>query len=276
MKHSIASYAMLAALNISQWTARRYDKSVSTEIEKQHQAVNAGRFNKLLVDKSALEPIEKVAGAARQYHYHVTLPWGENGERLLSAKLFQDFSKAMNGYREEFEARVREFVASYPQLREASRKRLGTMYQPKDYPEDIQRRFEFAISFSPVPSADDFRVNLSESHVDSIKREIVRRTEERQAAALKDVWTRVREVVSKIQEQTGTEDRRIYDSSIENARSLIDILPALNLNQDPELDAIAVEMKTLLVPVDRLRQDKGLRANTAKAAEDILARLPWA
>ena len=38
----IQSRAMLANLSISQWTARKYDKSVSSEVEKAHAAHDAG------------------------------------------------------------------------------------------------------------------------------------------------------------------------------------------------------------------------------------------
>lgn len=276
MSKPLTDHAMLAALNISQWSARKHDKSVTVEVDKNHGAKDGGRYNKLLIDKAALDPADKVASAARQHHYKVTLPWGDNGDRLLPASLFMDYTQVMRQFRTEFEQRVRDLVRDYPQHVQAARKRLGTMYDANDYPSDISSRFSFNIGFSPVPSANDFRVNLSAEHVDYIKADITARLQARQVEAVKDVWGRVRKIVGKIHEQTADEDRKIYDSAIENARELVDMLPALNLTGDAELIRIETEIRQLLVPADRLRADKKLRANTAAAADAILAKLPWA
>ncbi len=267
---------MLVALNIRQWSARKHDRAVTSEVDKTHGAKDGGRYNKLLIDKAALEPAEKIAGAARAHHYKLTLAWGDNGDRLLPATLFMGYTQDMQNFRIEFEARVRTFINDYPQLKTEARKRLGTMYDPDDYPGDIADRFSFGTSFSPVPSADDFRVALSAEHVEHIKRDLTERLTERQMDAVKEVYARARTIVGKIHEQTHDEDRRIFDSAIENAREFVDILPALNFTKDPILTGIEQDIRQLLVPADRLRQDKRLRATTAKKADAILARLPWA
>ena len=270
--------AMLAALNITQWSARKHDKSVSDKVDQDNGAKDAGRYNKLLVDKTALEPCNQIASAARAHLYKVTLPWGENGERLLPATLFFDFKNEMQTFESEFLNRVQTFVGLYPSLRENARTRLGQLYQPKDYPLDheVADKFGFNIAITPVASADDFRVKLNDEYVESIKADITARMQERQKDAVKDCWLRVRKVVTAMHERLKDEKAVFKDSLIGNARELIDILPALNLTNDPELTNIATELQTILMPPDRLRQDKVLRASTAAAADAILARMPWA
>lgn len=270
--------AMLVALNITQWSARKHDKSVSDKVDRDNEAKDAGRYNKLLVDKTALEPCNQIAGAARAHLYKVTLPWGENGERLLPATLFFDFKTEMQTFESEFDARARTFLTIYPRLREEARLRLGKLYDPKDYPseQDIRDKFSFAVAITPVASADDFRVKLNDEYVESIKADITHRMQERQKEAVKECWIRVRKVVTAMHERLKDEKAVFKDSLIGNARDLIDILPALNLTNDPELTSIATELQTILMPPDRLRADKTLRANTAAAADAILAKLPWA
>lgn len=273
---SIADLAMLVSLNISQWTARRYDKTVSQEVEQKHAAKDAGRYNKLLIDKPALEPMEKIANAARQRHYALTMPWGDNGDRLLPGSMFMKFKGEMTQFEDQFRTVVDAFVRDYPTLRQQARQRLGTMYDPKDYPDDVRSKFDFSLNFSNVPVANDFRVNLSADHVRLIKEDIARQQQDRHQKAVLDLWGRVKTVVTTIHNQTSDEDRRIYDSSIEKARELVDLLPLMNIDNDPALNQAAEDVKALLVPPDRLRQDKQLRAKTAKAANDLLARLGWA
>lgn len=269
--------AMLATLTISQWTNRKHDKSVSKQVEQQHQAKDAGRYNKMLIDKTALEPISKIASAARLYHYKVTLPWGDNGDRLLPASLFQGYADTMRQYKSEFDARVHEFVLAYPGLVSAARARLGTMYEATDYPSagEIRGKFSIDTDFTPVPTANDFRVNLNEEFVSSIKSKIEHNIQARQADAVKHCWTRVREVVEHIQERLSDKDKTFRDSLIQNALELVEILPALNITNDPELARIGLEVKDILVPAQRLRDDDSLRSATAARAAEILANLPF-
>jgi hypothetical protein len=267
--------AMLTVLTISQWTNRKHDKIVSAEVEVSHAAKDAGRYNKQLINKAALDPISKIAGAARDYHYKVTLPWGNNGERLLPAALFLDYAENMRMYKDTFAQRAREFVGIYPDLVRDARTRLGSMYNALDYPaaSDIADKFDIATSFTPVPSANDFRVDLSEEYVDKIKSEITSAVEERQRDAVKHCWDRVRDVVGKIHERLEDKDKTFRDSLIENARELVSILPALNITGDPELISIEADVKTLLVHPDVLRNNPVTRSETAVRAAEIMKRM---
>lgn len=275
---TLQNSAMLATLTISQWTNRKHDKSVSKEVEQQHQAKDAGRYNKMLIDKAALDPISKIASAARMYHYKVTLPWGDNGDRLLPATLFMPYTDTMRQYKNEFAARVATFVRDYPLLVNDARTRLGTMYDAMDYPlaSDIADKFAIETEFTPIPTAADFRVNLNQEYVDSIKTDITQKMAARQADAVKHCWQRIREVVEHLEERLSDKDKTFRDSLISNAVELIDILPALNITGDTELERTAAEVKAILVAPERLRADEGLRADTAARAAAILASLPFA
>lgn len=269
--------AMLVTLTISEWTNRRYDKQVSAEVETTHGAKDAGRYNKILVDRKTLEPISKVLGAAYAYHIGKTLPWADKGDRLLPGSLFMDYTDSMRQYKSEVEKRVNDFKAIYPQLVQDARNRLKTMYNPADYPDvkDIGERFAINVSFSPVPSAGDFRVNLNEEYVESIKSEITERTNARQVEALNHCWSRIRDVVGKIHERLADQDAVFRDSLISNARELVEVLPHLNLTNDPALAKAEAEVRALLLDPAALRTNPSARSETAKRAADILSRLPW-
>lgn len=277
MSSPLQDSAMLVALNISTWSARKFDRTATHDVDKQHGANGAGRFNKLLIDKAALEPIEQIEGAARQHHYSVTLPWGNQGERILPATLFMDYAHHMGNFKREFNARVRTFVAAYPELVQNARNRLGTLYDPTDYPPaaDIAKRFAFETPVTPIPSADDFRVKLNDEYVQAIKDDVRQRQAQQQLEAVKHVYGRIREVVGRIRETCSKEKPRIFDSMIDNAKQLVDILPALNLTSDPELDRLAREMRDLCVSPDMLRSNHAKRQDLAAAADRILSTLPW-
>lgn len=268
--------AMLANLTIHQWTARAYDKGVSTQVEKAHGAKDAGRFNKLLVDKTALEPMSKIASATRDYHYQVTLPWGDNGDRLLPAKLYLDYTQNLRNFISEFDKRANEFAKNYPALVQAARSHLGTMYCPDDYPSvsDIRGRFAMSIGFTPVPDAQDFRVDVQSEVADEIRLSINQVVAERQTQAVADLRRRIREVVSKIEDKLSVKDGIFRNTLIENCRDLSNLIPSLNVTDDPALNALHQDIQArLLVDPDRLRSSPVTRASTVKAAREILDQL---
>jgi hypothetical protein len=48
--------ATLVSVNVSQWTARRLDRKVTDEVNRQHNAAkDAGRYNKLLIEAEHLK-----------------------------------------------------------------------------------------------------------------------------------------------------------------------------------------------------------------------------
>jgi hypothetical protein len=93
----ITERAMLAAIHISIWTAVKHDRKVSHEVANQHGApVSAGRYNKqLLRGAGKLDELRTLAGQIRQHFYKITLPWSDEGYRLLPAHFYFELSARM-------------------------------------------------------------------------------------------------------------------------------------------------------------------------------------
>jgi hypothetical protein len=268
--------AMLANLNIRSWTARKHDKAVSAEVDTVHNARDGGRYNKLLIAKQALDPLTKQAGRIRDYHYTMTLPWGDNGDRLLPAKQYMEYTAAMRIYKDEITRLTQSFINVYPTLVQDARMRLGSMYDAADYPDasDIRDRFGVNVSFQPVPDAKDFRVDVNNDALEEIRASINATVIERQAGAIKECWMRLYEVVSKL-EATMVKDKPIFrDSLIENVADLIAMLPKLNITNDKELNEICRDIQAaLIVEPDSLRHSASSRESLALKASTILDRI---
>lgn len=275
---TLQNKAMLVTMSVSCWTAQKKDTKVSAEIEASHNAKNAGRYNKMLVDKAHLDPLTSFAGAVRSYHYKMTLPWLDNGARLLPSKLFMEYSAEIRKLQSEYRVLVDKFVAHYDtHLIQDARQRLGTMYDPDDYPpgHKLRDKFGIEIDIAPVPDGQDFRVDVTESERMRIGAEITGKVAERQAAAQRDAWVRVREVVSLIESRCGAEKTCIRESLIDNARDLSRLLPGLNVAAEPLMDKVCEQIvEHLLVDPERLRKSVTTRKRVAASAREILKMLP--
>lgn len=275
---TIAQSAMIVTLTVHCWTARKQDKSVAKKVDDMHGAKDAGRYNKLLIDKEHLDPLQSLANTIRNEHYKLTLPWMDTGGRLLPSKLYMDWREKMQDLREQYRMAVDKFVERYErELIGEARKRLGSLYNPADYPRGADLRVKFGVEHDvmPVPTGNDFRVDIDEAERKRIQDEITDRMADRQREAMADAWARVRACVSTIYERTSADKPRIHDSLMDNAQELLRLLPGLNVADDPELTAVAEAIaKHLIVDTIKVRNYATTRRSLAIAAKDILDRIP--
>lgn len=266
--------AMLITVSVSQWTARKHDAKASKEVAVANGAQNAGRFNKLLIDSKALEPIAKATSRIREYHYQRTLPWTDDGRRLLPSKLYFEYTTEMRKLKSEFDQAVDAFVKVYPSLVQSERRRLGQLYDPNDYPQDIRSRFGVLLSPEPVPAANDFRVDIGPD-IAKVREELERTTQERQTKALNDCWVRIRDVVGKVHERLSNPEAIFRDSLIENVENLAEVLGGLNFTDDPTIEQARLDLKAMIMSPDAIRRSKTNRKKVADAAADILTKYQW-
>ena len=108
----ITERAMLAAVHISVWTAVKHDRKVSRDVANQHGAhESAGRYNKqLLRGAEKLDVLRTIAGQIRQHFYKNTLPWSDEGYRLLPAHFYFELTTQMREFERAFSQSVEEFL----------------------------------------------------------------------------------------------------------------------------------------------------------------------
>lgn len=274
MANPLQEKAMLVAVSVSAWTASKKDNRASDSVKAQNAATaKAGWFNKRLVDPTSLQPISKVEGRIRDFHYKMTLPWSDNGDRVLPGMAYMEYTDGLRNLKTEFEKEVSIFCTNYPQLVQDARTMLGAMYEPGDYPaiESIKGRFGVTSTFSPIPDAADFRVDVGAEAVEEIRKNITANVEQRLVGATQDCWVRLEEAARAMHERLLDPKAVFRDSLVENLRVLTHLLPKLNVAGDKNLDITIDNVRTwLLIEPDDLRKRKTLRAFTAEKAGEIM------
>jgi len=282
---NISTRAMLVDLSIKQWAAAKHDKKVSREVADNHgNDVAMGRFNKQLLGKGALETIKKIAGAARTEHYKRTLPWSEDGARILSSTGYFDYSQKMREFQYEWENAVRDFEHDYPQFVSEARARLNGLFNDTDYPSvgAIADKFAFGYNVFPLPSANDFRVDLGNSETERIKRDLQTQLDATLDKAMEDVWGRMRDVVSHMCERLRAYNvdangvsNPFRDSLVQNVRDLVELLPSLNVTNNGNIADFSERINRELTKysAESLRVSDHARNEVASAAETILKQM---
>lgn len=273
----IQNNSMLVDLVINKWGATKQDNKVSAEVEVQHAATGAGKYVKYLIDKGHLAELNSLASEARTYHNSMTLAWTDKGQRILPSALFMDYRAGIQTRRDKYRAARDKFLAVYPQLVHDARNRLGTMYDPSEYPsvDELRGAFDITVEFLPVPDAKDFRVDVAEETRNEIQAQITDTVNARVEKAVQGCWTRTREVLERISKQCNDKKGRIYDSLMENAQDLVNVLSGLNITNNPEIAQMEKDIRALIVPADMIRNSPATRQRVADGADALLARMPW-
>lgn len=270
--------AMLVYLSIGLWAGRKIDQELTSQVTKAARAeADAGKWWTRVVPAHATKPIVNARMRARHIHFECTLPWQDNGVRVLPSSMFLDYSQKMRKAEEEFRKAVVVFLKEYPTYVADASIRLGTLFKPELFPtaEAISDKFPWSIHYSPLPTAGDFRVDLGEDTTAEIRKGIQDQADAAMADAMSDLWQRLHDGVSKIAERLNDPDGIFRDSLIENVTELCELLPKMNVtgNKDLEKARQDVVKKLSKQEPEVLRKNKPARADAAKQAADILKQM---
>lgn len=282
---SLASSAMLVELSISAWTGRKKDKQASKQVTDSAgaDAAVAGVHKALLADCEQLTAIRTLIGEVRNHvHYRYTLPWSDTGLRLLPTSNFFDYQQEVTRYEGLIAAQVDDLIDNYEHAKSLARDKLGRLFNDDDYPcaDSLRDKFRFRVSYIPLPDAGDFRVDLQDGAMKSLRAQYESAYSERITQAMNDVWQRVHTALCNMSERLGYNDDGkplvFRDSLVENAVMLVDLMDRCNITGDAHMAAVADKLRDTLyavTPAD-LREDTAFRDRTKRDIDAILKQLP--
>ena len=274
----LSDKALLVQLNVSQWTARKYDKRATEQVAQHNNTtIGAGRYNKsLLPMNDYLDNVHKKTTAIRAKYYANTLPWGIEGTMLLPSANYLNFMTEFRNEKAEWQQLVNTFWDEYPRLKQDAQRFLGNLYNANDYPmlHDIQRRFNMDLAVFPVPS-NDFRVQISDEELSRIQSDVETRVQDAAEQAMKEAWQRLYDKVKHIAEKLADPKAIFRDTLVDNTKEVCSVLSRLNFADDPDLEAMRQQVEQSLVNnhPDSLRNDPDLRRVKAAEAKDIMNKM---
>jgi hypothetical protein len=181
--------------------------------------------------------------------------------------------------RSEYEYLVKQFVPAYPQLVQDAQLFLGTSYKAEDYPDAsvIADKFKMDMQVMPVPN-DDFRVDIADEELSRIQDEVEARVKQAGQQAMQEVWQRLYDKVSHMADRLSKLDdpkSRFHESTLDHVTDLCELLPRLNVLDDPNLEAMRQEVEGKLAGLskDSVVLSPTFRQTKIDEANDIAARM---
>ena len=274
----LSNRALLVTLNISQWTARKLDRKESAAVNAKHgTTVDAARVNKSLLPlNTQLDRVHKMTSAIRNEYYQLSLPWME-GMQIIKSEGYLSFAQRMADRKREWGQAVDRFLRSYETSVDDAKYLLGTLFNEADYPpvDSIRSKFRMDLGFYPMPDAADWRVDMADDQMSSLRQQLEQDVTEKVGAAMQAAWQRVHDVVKRIHTQTSNPEGRIYDSLVGSAKELCAILPSLNIADDPKLEEVRQELEGFFANTEAedIRKHQEVRQEVSEQMADILAKM---
>lgn len=266
---------ILVSLAITQWSGRKFDRQITEEVNEKHNSTDAGRFNKLLIATKHFQAISKIVTQARDFHYKNTLPWGDDGYRLLAATNYFEFTTKIDEYKQRFSIAVTDFCDRYPEMIKEAQVSLNELFNESEYPQksDLMYKFTMNTKFTPVPEAADLRIDLNAEDVKYLRDEIARDVNEKFADAQRDIFNRVVEQLKYMHSRLADKKAIFRDTLFSNVAELADLLPKLNVAGDERIMFICEALKELDANPNTIRKNVKARSNKADEVKAVLDRV---
>jgi hypothetical protein len=276
---SLQEKAALVSINITTWTAQKYDRKTTAQTNTNNNASNdAGRYNKHLIHKEALKSIHSVVGEARRYNEKNTSPWRDNGQRICPAKKLFIWRDNISEFKQKYYDHVDNFCDKYPLYVKRERFRLGDMYDPSEFPDVdfIRQKFSFNHSIMPLPSSGDFRIDIPQEELSTIQQQIQAEIDLAEKATQKDLWDRTHKVLNTLYDTLANPNKRVYESTVNGkVIELLGQIKDLNFSEDPQLIETAklIEQDLTKLSPEGIKQDDLIRKEALDKTSAIMRKM---
>ena len=275
---NLASSCIQIDFSAGTWTGRKLDRKASDEVEIQNRAHPrmANVHKKLLGDCQELIAIRKFVGNVRNSHYRMTLPWSDMGLRIIPTTKYFDYHKQMTEYQNEFYTMLDKFLGVYDWAVIQAETTLGDMFNKNDYPsvDTLRGKFNWRLSYIPMPDAGDFRVDIGNEQADAIREQCAEYYSTMFHQAIQEIAEPLKNMSERLDYSNG-EDKKVFrDTLVSNVITAIDLL---GVTTDPKFVKIKQELDHAFTGItpDALREDPYLRRTTKQAVDNAIASLDF-
>jgi hypothetical protein len=267
--------ANMAAVRVSfTWLGTR--KSLTSEqraeaaqpFDAEGGYLSAGK--KLLdVSHPAFKSVTAIKSKIASTWKSMSLPFPEPGVRLIRRDQVEEFVGLMAEYRAELVDAVANLDNHYGELKSAASDRLGRLFNPSDYPENLIGLFDFAWDF-PSLEPPNYLMELNPALYEAERARVAARFDEAVQLAEQAFLDEFSKLVSHLTERIGGngEDGKpqvFRDSAIGNLGDFFERFKSLNVRSNDQLDVLVAQAQQAVrsIGAQDLRASGGLRQRVA-------------
>jgi len=271
---------ILVRLHITAVGNVRKDDEASAIVEEKYGSDSSmGQYVKHLFNPKSLKHINSLRSKASQTMQQVGIPWGY-GWYVINVRQFEEFRKIVTRLTKEWNKAVKTWLDNYDSHVQEAKKRLGTMFNPEQYPtrDKVASLFEMRPEYQPILRGNDItRLVLGKEDTDKleeIKENIEKRERELVTKGMKFVYGRIANALERIINRIN-ESTRINSNNtmLETIQGIVNNLPNYNIANDDNLTNLHDEMMKsplMTMSINELKEDECKRTLAKNEAKRFL------
>ena len=227
---------------------------------------------------AAYKAVTAVRTQVSQFWKGSTLPYPDAGVRLIRQDRIEPFNRQMTEFKAALDEAVAKLEEHYADLKAAAQSRLGSLFNPADYPPSLRGLFDLAWEF-PNVQPPDYLLQLSPELYEQEKARVTARFEEAVRLAEQAFVAEFARLVSHLTERLSSSpegERKIFrDSAVANLTEFFGRFRQLNVGSSEQLDGLVRQAQEIIqgVQPQDLRDDAGLRQHIATSLAGVQASL---
>jgi hypothetical protein len=228
----------------------------------------------------AIKKLTALKGTIIAYWKGWTLPYVEDGIRLLPRKRLNEFNEMMKKFADDLSEAVEELIAQYDAIKEEASNRLGKLYNACHYPEASELRELIKVSWDfPSVEPPSYLAHIDPELYQQEKERAARRFEEAidlaQNAFLQEFQTLVANLHDRLTPNPDGTKKIFKESSITNFLEFFDKFKALNVTSNDQLESLVSQAQELVTGISAkdLRDSELLRKDIAQGMQVLNSAL---
>lgn len=274
----------MAAVRVSfTWFGTRKSLNADQKAQAAESFGAQGQFlsaGKKLLDSShpAFKAVTAIRGRIISHWKGVSLPFPEPGLRLIRQADVASFDRQMTSFRTELDEAVEVLNRHFDELRASARERLGSLYNPSDYPLTFQGLFGIMWDYPSVEPPEYLRrlsPKLYEQECERVTSRFNEAVQLAEEAFIAELNRLVNHLAERLSGQEDGKPKVFRDSAVENLREFFSRFQQLNVRSNGDLDQLVEQAHRILGGVEpqQLRDSAARRQEIASQLAGVQATL---
>jgi hypothetical protein len=215
---------------------------------------------------------------ATSYWRAMTLPFPQDGLRLIKQNEVEKFEEKMRDFQERLAQAASNLQLEYEEIKQNAREKLGDLYNPNDYPASLENMFAISWEY-PSIDAPDYLLRYNPSLYRQEQKRVQEKFETAVLMAENAFAEKLEELVDHLIERlTDSTDGGVKvfrKSAVENFKEFYENFRHMNVNSNQELERLIKRAADITAGVDvkALRDRRDLRQNLTTQMSSVKSAL---
>lgn len=222
--------------------------------------------SKRLIDTThpAYKAATAIKSQAAAFWRGITLPYPQEGVRLIRQSDIATFEERMNEFKAQLSAAVTNMQLEYEAIKEKAREKLGSLYNPADYPETLEGVFAISWEYPPIDPPQyllNFNPQLYAQEQSRVQQRFEDAVTMAENAFAEELSSLISHLIERLTDEPDGKKKKFQASTIENFKEFYQNFRRMNVRSNANLETLITQANNLVAGItpNELRQSTELQ-----------------